>query len=399
MGAKAKDRWITVFVVGVLALAVLASGCVISSTATSSSSSGTLTSHAKTVYSHEGYLTVTDMLGRTVKVPVNVTRVVAIGPGALRILVYLNATGYVCGVEEFEKRWQFGRPYILAHPELLKLPVVGPGGPGRMPNLEEIVKVHPQVVFMVYFNRKSADEVQQKTGIPVVVLSYGNLRNFTDPTFFKSLLLAGKVLHKEKRAREVINFLKKQQEDLENRVSGLKSPPAYVGGIGFKGAHGIESTYCDYAPFTVLHVNNIAAPLYNKSKWGWIQISKSWLLRMNPSYIFIDEGGINIIENDYKHDPEFYNSLQAVKKRHLYGVLPYNFYNTNIGIAIADAYYIGKVLYPGRFKDVDPIKKANQIFSFLVGKPVYKQLANEFGGFGVINLKNGKVAYGLPSSP
>ncbi len=388
-------------IVGVLILGTVAAGCISGSQKSTGSTSSSYISSSKVpqTKSSPKYMVVTDMLGRKVKVPTNVTRIVAVGPGALRIIVYLNATKDVVGIEEFEKRWQFGRPYILAHPELLQLPTIGPGGPGRMPNLEEIIKVHPQVIFMVYFSKQSADEVQEKTGIPVVVLSYGTLSNFTDPVFFKSLLLAGKILHKEKRAEEVIDFLKQQQADLEKRVKGLKSPTAYVGGIGFKGAHGIESTYCDYSPFTVLHVNNIAAPLYNRSKWGWIQVSKSWLLKENPDYIFIDEGGLKIIEEDYKNDPAFYNSLKAVKEGHVYGVLPYNFYNTNLGIAIADAYYIGKVLYPSRFSDVDPVKKANQIFEFLVGKPVYNQLAKEFGGFGKINLQNGSVSYVLPTSP
>ncbi len=38
---------------------------------------------------------------------------------------------------------------------------------------------------------------------------------------------------------------------------------------------------------------------------------------------------------------------------------------------------MGKVLYPDRFKDVNPEKKADEIYTFLVGKPVYEQ--NERG--------------------
>ncbi|WP_456423121.1 iron ABC transporter substrate-binding protein [Thermococcus sp.] len=378
----------------VILLVVSVAGCI----GTSTSSSTSATSSAPTVKtSSASYMTITDALGRTVKVPTNVTRVVAVGPGALRILVYLNATKDVVGIEEFEKKYPFGRPYILAHPELLKLPVIGPGGPGKLPDMEALIKVHPQVIFMVFVSRQTADEVQSKTGIPVVVLSYGTLKNFTDETFFRSLLLAGKILGKEKRAEEVINFIKEQQSYLENLTKGLESPTVYVGGIGYKGAHGITSTYTDYAPFTVLHLNNIASKLPSKN--GWVQVDKEFLLKENPDYIFIDEGGLKIILDDYKSNPDFYNSLKAVQEGHVYGVLPYNFYNTNIGIAIADAYYIGKVIYPERFKNIDPVKKANEIFTFLVGKPVYDELAKEFGGFGKVNLASGNVTYGLPTNP
>src|SRR6056297_1846307 len=57
-----------------------------------------------------------DMLGRKVQVPRKTKRVVGIGPGALRLLVYMQVTERVSGVEEIEKRT--GRPYIFAHPEL-----------------------------------------------------------------------------------------------------------------------------------------------------------------------------------------------------------------------------------------------------------------------------------------
>ncbi|WP_297416657.1 iron ABC transporter substrate-binding protein [Thermococcus sp.] len=382
-------KFLAVFLI---AMVVAVSGCI-----GSSASSGTSTATSSHGNASQQYVQITDALGRTVKVPANVSRVVAVGPGALRILVYLNATKDVVGIEEFEKRFPYGRPYILAHPELLKLPIIGPGGPGKLPNFEALIKVHPQVIFMVFVSRSEANEVQSKTGIPVVVLSYGTLSNFTDREFFNSLLLAGRILGKEKRAENVIRFIESQQSYLENLTNGLEGPTVYVGGIGYKGAHGITSTYTDYAPFTVLHLNNIASKIGSKN--GWAQVDKEFLLRENPDYLFIDEGGLKIILSDYNNNPSFYNSLKAVKKGHVYGVLPYNFYNTNMGIAIADAYYIGKVIYPGRFRNINPVKKANEILKFLDGKPVYGQLANEFGGFGEVNLTNGNVTYGLPTNP
>jgi iron complex transport system substrate-binding protein len=61
--------------------------------------------------------------------------------------------------------------------------------------------------------------------------------------------------------------------------------------------------------------------------------------------------------------------LEAFKEGRVYGTLPYNYYHTNIAVALADAYYIGKVLYPDKFKDVDPEKKADEIFQVFLGKP------------------------------
>ncbi len=371
-------------------LVVSVSGCIGTST---SKASPTKSSSSST-----GYLTVQDTLGRTVKVPADVSRVVAIGPGALRLIVYLNASNMVVGVEDFEKRYSFGRPYIIAHPELKNLPSIGPGGPGKLPNFEALVNVSPDVIIAVFISKEQADEIQEKTGIPVVVLSYGargGMEGFNDPELIKSIQLAGKILHREKRAKELVDFFNSIQEDLQKRVKGEKSPRVYVGGIGYKGAHGIESTYGDYAPFEVLNLTNIASSLGP----GWKTVDKEWLLKEDPDYLFIDEGGLKIILEDYRKNSDFYRALSAVKGGRVYGLLPFNFYNTNLGTAIADAYYIGKVIYPQRFADVDPVKKADEVYTFLVGKPVYEILKEQFGGFGKIDLENGSVNYSLPVSP
>ncbi|WP_461867077.1 iron ABC transporter substrate-binding protein [Thermococcus sp.] len=341
-------------------------------------------------------ITITDMLGRSVELPAHVTKIVAAGPGALRLMVYLNASDMVVGVEDFEKRYNFGRPYILAHPELRKLPTIGPGGPGRLPNFEELVKLKPDVIFITYVDAKTADNIQAKTGIPVVVLSYGKHAAFKNDPFFKSIEIAGKVLGKEKRAEELISFIEKVQSDLLKRTEGIKSPTVYVGGIGYKGAHGIESTEVKFPPFTAVRANNVADEL---GGWGHKFIDKEQLLKWNPDYLFLDEGGMKLILADYKKNPNFYRSLKAVKNGNVYGILPFNFYATNIGTAMADAYFVGKILYPERFADIDPTEKANEIYTFLVGKPVYEELSKQFGGFGKMSLDSGNITYALPTSP
>ncbi|MEW6113804.1 MAG: iron ABC transporter substrate-binding protein, partial [Thermodesulfobacteriota bacterium] len=119
-------------------------------------------------------ITVTDIGGRVVEVPANPQRIICLSPGTLRLIVYLGASAKVVGVEDFEKTRPTGRPYILAHPELKKLPTVGPGGPGSInkePDLEAVLKVKPDVIFISYIEPTNADALQKKIGIPVVVLS------------------------------------------------------------------------------------------------------------------------------------------------------------------------------------------------------------------------------------
>ncbi|WP_406676659.1 iron ABC transporter substrate-binding protein [Moorella sp. ACPs] len=329
---------------------------------------------------------ITDLEGREVEIPVPADKIVAIGPGALRLVCYVNGADKVVGIENVEKQKPTGKPYLLANPELTSKPVIGPGGPDSTPDAEKLASVQPDVIFVASLvDRGHADELQAKTNIPVVVLSYGKLAPF-DEDVYKSLQLIGKITGNEKRAGEVVAYLKNCQQDLKARTKDIpeeKKPRVYVGALGMKGAHGIESTQAQYPPFVAINARNVAD---ETGKRGSIMIDREKLLSWDPDIIFIDEAGLGLVQEDYKKNPQFYQSLKAVKTGQLYGQIPYNYYTTNIDTAIADAYYAGKVIYPEQFKDVDPAGKADDIYQFLLGKPVYDQMARDFGGFKKLSL-------------
>jgi iron complex transport system substrate-binding protein len=75
-----------------------------------------------------------------------------------------------------------------------------------------------------------------------------------------------------------------------------------------------------------------------------------------------------------------------VKNSEIYGVLPYNYYSTNYGTVLANSYYIGSILFPEKFADIDPEVKADEIYETFVGKSVYQDMKNTYGGFIKINL-------------
>ena len=80
--------------------------------------------------------------------------------------------------------------------------------------------------------------------------------------------------------------------------------------------------------------------------------------------------------------------VTAVQKQHIYLLMPYNLYHTNIEIAYADAYFIGKTLYPDRFEEIEPASKADEIFQAFIGMEAYAALAKEYGGFQQLVLGN-----------
>jgi len=330
-------------------------------------------------------ITLTDMTNRTVEVKEHPDRVVGVGAGTLRMLVYLDATDRVVGVDERDRFTAQGgapgmpsgndRPYLLAHPEIGNLSSVGriTGDP------EQLMAQHPDVVFLSFTTAKDAQALQEKTGIPVVSIVTGDLGK-NRPVFYSSLRTMAKVLGKDTRADEVIAYINATIADLERRTADIPNeqrPSVYIGGVAFNGAHGLLSTDPAYAPFLLLGARNVAAGV---GQGGQVMIDKEKLVEWNPDLIFIDQASASAVENDLQ-DPVF-RSLGAVKGEKVYGVLPYNWYANNYDTVLVDAYAIGKFLYPERFADVDPEQKADEIYTALDGRPVYAGLKAHFGGFG-----------------
>lgn len=325
---------------------------------------------------------VTDAAGRTVMVPAQVKRIVTLG-GALRFVTYLQGLDTVVGVEALEKKpVEVGRLYGLAVAERAKTIVaVGEGGPGgKLPDFEQVISVHPDMIITAGFDTAQADTIQQKTGIPVLILNTAATAALDLRRIKEALGLLGRIIDRVQRAKAVIAFIDQLEEDLARRTASVTEQPAtYVGAIGYRGKHGITSTEAFYAPLIWIHGLNVADTI---GQSGHAFVDQEKLLLWNPDVIFLDAGGIDIVKEDYRKNPAFYEMLKAVKNGRVYVVPPYNYYHTNIEIALADAYFLGKTLYPAVFTDIDPAGKADEIFDFFIGVKAYGQLKNELYGFG-----------------
>ncbi len=332
----------------------------------------------------ENWITVEDMVGREVRLQQNPDRLICLGPGTLRLIIYLQGKHRVVGVEDIEKRFPTTRPYWIANSDLGDRPSIGPGGPNsinKMPDLEAVLSVNPQVIFISYMEKAKADELHETLGIPVVVLSYGPFGTF-DELVYDSLRVVGKVLAAGRRAEDVISFIEGTRRDLLERVEGIpetEKPRVYVGGVGFKGTHGIESTETIYAPLEWVRATNIAKA---EGKRGHLFVDKEKILAWNPDLIFIDAGGNDLVRQDYLRKGEFYHGLKAFREGRVYLLHPFNWYMTNIGTVITDAFTVGKTLHPERFEDIDLGKQADEVYAFLLGSPVYDKIKEVHGHLG-----------------
>ena len=332
--------------------------------------------------------TVSDAMGRVVEVPPSIDAVICSGPGCLRLLTYLQVESLVVAVDDMEgKRRKYdARPYAIANPQYREKPLFGEFRGRDNPELILTLTPQPQVIFKTYpsmgYNPLA---LQKKTGIPVVCLNDGNLLGQRD-ALYRSLRTMGTVLNREARAEAVIAFFESSLQDLEHRtrdIPAARRPSVYLGGVAYKGPHGFQSTEPAYPPFSFVHVHNLAAEdLAPEQALQHATIAKEQILNWNPDILFLDLATLQLGEkisglHELQNDPA-YQVLDSVQRSNVYGVLPYNWYSKNFGSIVANGYFIGHLLYPERFSDIDPKQKADEIYTFLVGKPVFDAMNSSF---------------------
>jgi iron complex transport system substrate-binding protein len=278
------------------------------------------------------------------------------------------------------------RPYALANPGFKDYPIFGEfrghDHPERILTLDPL----PQVIFKTY-STMGHDPVMlsQKTGIPVIVLQYGNLGKHR-MALFQSLRIMGEVMGKRERAENVIAFFDDLITDLQKRTEDIPDddrPACFVGGIAYRGPHGFQSTEPSYPPFAFVNARNLAhTSSMKENALQHSSVAKEKIVIWDPDYLFLDLSTLQMGEKagglyELKTDPA-YRSLAAVQNGKVYGVLPYNWYTQNFGSILADAYFIGKLLHPQKFVDVDPVVKADRIYTFLVGAPIFDRINAAF---------------------
>jgi len=78
--------------------------------------------------------------------------------------------------------------------------------------------------------------------------------------------------------------------------------------------------------------------------------------------------------------------LRAVTEGKVYAMISFNNYSTNMEVAMADAYYAGKVLFPEKFADIDMETKTDEIIAKFLGRGIYAEMKEVGLTFGKITL-------------
>ena len=322
--------------------------------------------------------TVTDTWGREVEIPETVESIICLGSGAPRIAAYLEVMDLLVGAEDHDKKTMTVlRDYnVVYHDQLKDLPAVGVGGGSGANNgyAEQIIQVQPDVI-LAGFSQEAAEELQRQTGIPVVCVRYLSV-NFVDESFYTAMRVFAEVVGKQQRCEAVLSFIDACKKDLNDRTKDIPDSEkltAYTGAVTFSGAHGFAGTYANFGPFLAVNALNVADEVKNTN---FFETDLEKVVQWDPDVIFLDPANMDLVNDEYKNNPGYFQSLRAVQEGHVYTMPSFNQCSTNITYAIMNAYYAGIVLYPEAFADVTMEAVAAQVLETMLGENFFTEMEN-----------------------
>ena len=345
----------------------------------------------------------TDMIGREVTVvPGTYTRVVCIGAGALRMYSYAADVNLLCGVEDIDNTTleerpkmfdSVARPYMLAYGDVFAtLPSCGVGGPNaQAAEAEKILACNPDIVISEYEDVEKEDALEAQLGVPVVTLKSGSDGVFDD-RFFESLRLLGTIFASTDRAEALISFIEAERAEIERRTADIadeEKPSVYLCGLGNWGTTNHLMTAKEYILFTVANVKNAVTDTEGRYIQA-IEEEKFVAIGENMDIMIIDAAAVKNIKPLYAENPAMFDTCKAWQNGEVYLEMAYNAYYTNYEIALMNAWFLAKTVYPERFADIDMTAKTDEITNAFFGQSLAEQIfaaKASFGGYQKIDTE------------
>ena len=90
--------------------------------------------------------------------------------------------------------------------------------------------------------------------------------------------------------------------------------------------------------------------------------------------MIVDAAAVKNIKPLFAEDSTLFDSVKAWKEGEVYLQLAFNAYYTNYELALANTWFLAKVVYPQLFEDIDMTAKLNEITEAFLGQPLAEKI-------------------------
>ncbi len=303
-------------------------------------------------------ITITDYRGRNVTLPYPVERIVLLQHHAAWAIRLLGVEDKVVGVSKHLSE-------AGMYPKLSSKPVCGTW---QHPNYEEIAQLRPQVVITFHPNPgpgvvEEAARKLEPFGIRIVALRFTQMRT-------SQFEILAKILGKEEKAKEFLGWRESKLNLVKEGLRGLEEKVRVYNEPDFRGPYVTRpERSIDFAGGN--NIANEILPPEAMEKSMEKEVSAEWILKKNPEVVIIGDWPPRVtgyrVKNytkameqikEFTQRPGM-EKISAVRNSRVY-VMDYEL--SAGATSWIGALYLAKILYPQRFKDLNPGQIHKQFF-------------------------------------
>jgi len=286
--------------------------------------------------------TVTDSLGRTVSIPMEINSIFCIGACSLRLVSYFESVDKVQAIETagtFNTR-DDQTYYLINKGTFSSLPQVATTAEG-------IVSLNPDLVITsTATDAGTADNLQTQTGVPVYAIN-ANLE--FGEAFYDQISSIGTLLGEKERSAELNEGITAMINEITLKSTTPSSMSGYACGMFYYGGASLLKASGNYLPFDYSNVTNAIEPAANGQPY---MITLETLISVDPDYMYIDSIGLSTCLDSihgYIDDNTGLENISAIKNDRLYSVMVYKCYGTNWENQLINVYYVASKMNGGLY--------------------------------------------------
>lgn len=312
-------------------------------------------SQGKELTKNEETRVIVDQLGREVELPVEIKRIVTLPIPLPSIIYAVDGTGErIVGMHPKSMTVVKDSTLNILAPELKKASTEFVES-GFIVNIEELLKLEPDVVFQWAHQEKEIEKMENG-GVTVIGVKYG-----TQDDLETWINMLGKLFGKENRAEEIIDYHRETTEFLTARLAGIKEDekPRVFYLAGEEPGTAGRDTFNNYW-MEITGAVNVANII---SGWGNI-VNMEQILGWNPEIIYIGNfcslQPEDLFEN--RVEGQDWSNIDAVKNGRVYKIPigGYRWDPPNVETPLM-LKWLAQKQYPNIFNDYE---MSNEIKSF-----------------------------------
>jgi iron complex transport system substrate-binding protein len=304
--------------------------------------------------------TIIDGAGRSVEIPMEVTKVVTTWKPMSTILFSIQGGDKLVGIDNHSRDIEY---YNIINPATGSLPTVGTKKNGV--NIETVADVNPEVVFL-YGGKNGEPFIEQleNLGIAVVVI------DSESPEKVRSMTrLVGEVIGHEEQAEAVVKYYDDTITMIDDKLNaaGYTKDKRKVTHM-FDGNGILAGPPGDYYQSFLMEAGGGITATRDLSGNGFKTVSAEELVMLNPEFIFANQFFKGDIQEEIDNAKGL-ESITAIKENKVYRfpaeMEDWDFPGAHSALGML---YIAKIVYPDVFADLDLLAETDSYYKQFYGK-------------------------------